>query len=138
MHYTLYLYYSHLYTQFSWAKFISQRCSNINRDNKGLNEIPQRSKRKKNKNLMKHQYLEDADSIIVKDSVAFNRNMERLAAELLKAHPVASILEDLMRKTYPNRCASILSGECSLMDTCEKFPLLKNAKHVCIMLIDWI
>ena len=97
----------------------------------------------------KHQYLEDADSIIVNDSVAFNRNMKRLAAELLKAHPVASILEDLIRQTYPNRRASILSGECSLMDTCEKFPLLKNAKHVCIvhiltmtyvyiMLIDWI
>ena len=105
--------------------------------------------RKKNENLMKHQYLGDADSIIVKDSVVFNRNMKRLAAELLKAHPVASILEDLMRKTYPNRRASILSGECSLMDTCEKFPLLKNAKHVCIvhilrmtyvyiMLLDWI
>ena len=75
--------------------------------------------------------------------------MKRLAAELLKAHPVASILEDLMRQTYPNCCASILSGESSLMDTCEKFSLLKNAKHVCIvhiltmtyvyiMLIDWI
>ena len=82
---------------------------------------------------MKHQYLEDADSIIVNDSVDFNHNMKRLAAELLKAHPVALILEDLMRQTYPNRRASILSGESSLMDTCEKFPLLKNAKHVCIV-----
>ena len=80
---------------------------------------------KTTENLMKHQHLEDADSIIVKDSVAFNRNMKRLAAELLKAHPVAS--------TYPYRRASILSGECSLMDKCEKFPLLKNAKHVCIV-----
>ena len=99
---------------------------------------------------MKHQYLEDADSIIVNDSVAFNHNMKRLAAEMLKAHPLALILEDLMRQTYPNCRASILSGESSLTDTCEKFPLLKNAKHVCIvyiyiltmtmyiMLIDWI
>ena len=83
-----------MHTQYSWAKFISQRCSNVNRHD-GSNEVP-KSERKKIENSMKHQYLEDTDSIIIDDAVAFNRNMKKLAAELLKTRPISENLEDLM------------------------------------------
>ena len=68
---------------------------------------------------------------MIDDTVAFNRNMKKLTAELLKAHPTSENLEDLMKQTYHYRRACILSGELSSLDVCDKFPLLKKPKHVC-------
>ena len=78
------------------------------------------------------------NSIIIDDAVALNRNMKKLAAELLMAHPISENLEDLMMQTYPNCRASILSGKLSLVDVLEKFPLLKKPKHVCLINVLYI
>ena len=42
-------------------------------------------------------------SIVVNDTVAFTRNMKKLAAEMSKTKPSPANLEDLMKQTFPNR-----------------------------------
>ena len=79
---------------------------------------------------MKHSYLDDNDSIIVDDTVSYNRNMKKLMAELAKPRPVGENLEDLMKLTYPNQRSLILSGEETLLNICDKFPLFKKPKNV--------
>ena len=88
------------------------------------------SVKKKTETLVNHSYLNDNDSIIVDDTVSYNRNMKKLMAELAKPRPVGENLEDLMKLTYPNRRSSILFGEATLLDICDEFPLLKKPKGV--------
>ena len=51
-------------------------------------------------NLTKHQYLQDSQSIVVNDTVAFTRNMKKLAAEMSKTKPSPANLEDLMKPDF--------------------------------------
>ena len=53
--------------QFSWMKFISQRCSNVNR---GESADAPKLKRSKVKIKGKHQYVDDVNSIIVDDEIS--------------------------------------------------------------------
>lgn len=119
-----------LFLQYSWAKFISTRCSNVNRNNDS--DLP-KSKRRKVEPLQitsKHQYLHDSQSIVINDSVAYSRNTKKLATELSKVKPSPLVLEDLMKQTFPNRRSSILNGDVGIIQICESFPLLRKPKHV--------
>lgn len=110
-------------------KFISTRCSNVNRENDG-NEV--KSKRpKKEQTIGKHFYLCDVDSISVDDTVSFDRNITKLSSELQKTNPSSEVLYALMEQTFANRRSSVLKCELSLSEICEKYPLLRKPKHVC-------
>ena len=106
--------FSVLFIQYSWAKFISQRCSNVNRNSDS--DVPKPKRKQMETNLTKHQYLQDSQSIVVNDTVAFTRNMKKLAAEMSKTKPSPANLEDIMKQTFPNRRTSILNGELSLLE----------------------
>ena len=53
--------------QFSWMKFISQQCSNVNR---GESADAPKPKRSKVEIKGKHQYVDDVNSIIVDDEIS--------------------------------------------------------------------
>ena len=76
--------------------FISQRCANVNRNRDIKSNEDDAPKIKRNKieaHLGKHQYF---NSIILDDTVAFNRNVKKLSSELAQPHPVPETLEELM------------------------------------------
>ena len=112
-------------------KFISTRCSNVNRahENDG-NEVKSKHP-KKEKTLGKHIYLSDVDSLCVDDDVSFDRNIKKLSSELLKTNPSSDVLYALMQQTFANRRSLILKSELSFSGICEKYPLLRKPKHVC-------
>lgn len=55
--------------------------------------------KKSDRNHGKHEYLDDIESIITDDTVAYTRNMKKMSSELLKPHPTSEILHDLAQ-TY--------------------------------------
>ena len=113
--------------QFSWMKFISQRCSNVNR---GESADAPKPKRSKVEIKGKHQYVDDVNSIIVDDEISLERNMKRMSSELSKTISSPKVLDELMKQTYPNRRASVLGGGVGVLEICDKFPLLRKPKHV--------
>ena len=58
----------------------------------------------------KHQYVDDVNSIIVDDEISLERNMKRMSSELSKTISSPKVLDELMKQTYPNRCASLVEG----------------------------
>ena len=113
--------------QFSWMKFISQRCSNVNR---GESADAPKPKRSKVEIKGKHQYVDDVNSIIVDDEISLERNMKTMSSELSKTKSSPEVLDELMKQTYRNRRASVLSGGVGVLEICDKFPLLRKPKHV--------
>ena len=108
-------------------KFISQRCSNVNRGDFDEHK-PKRAKREVTKG--KHIYLNDVDSINVQDSVSFDCNLKKLSSEMLKSNPSTEVLDTLMEQTFANRRMSVLKSEISVSHLCEEYPLLRKPKHV--------
>ena len=108
-------------------KFISQRCINVNRGASSEEKKPKRAKLETNQG--KHQYLDDAQSIVI-DEVFFERNIKKLSAEMQKSNPSSDILDSLMMQTFANRRKSILESRITVSEICDKYPLLRKPKHV--------
>ena len=109
-------------------KFISQRCINVNRGASSEEKKPKRAKLETNQG--KHQYLDDAQSIVIDDEVSFERNIKKLSAEMQKSNPSSDILDSLMMQTFANRRKSILESRITVSEICDKYPLLRKPKHV--------
>ena len=104
-------------------KFISTRCSNVNRDT-SVELKP--AKKTKIDDVQKHEY----PSVVASDAVSFERNMKRMSTEMEKVKPNPEILVDLMKQTFPNRRDWIIQEGHHVSLVCEKFPLLKYPIHV--------
>ena len=114
--------------QYSWMKFISMRCSIVNRPDP---DDSQQKKRKLEKVKLKDTTKHDYPQIPVCDDVSYERNMTRLSQEIEKIKPNYDVLVDLMHQTFPTRRQWIISDEHPVSLVCEKFPLLKSPGHVC-------
>ena len=78
----------------------------------------------------KHQYLDDARSIVIDDEVSFEWNIKKLSAEMPESNPSSDILDSLMMQTFANRRKSILESRITVSEICDKYPLLRKPKHV--------
>lgn len=108
-------------------KFISMRCTNVNRPDP---DDSQPKKKKLEKTNLKDTTKHDYPQIPACDDVSYKRNMTRLSKELEKTKPNNDVLVDLMHQTFPNRCQWILNKEHPVSLVCEKFPLLRSPGHV--------
>ena len=120
-HIVLCLYLSVCLLQYSWMKFISMRCANVNRpDPDDSQQKKKRLEKAKLKDTTKHDYPQ----IPVCDDISYEWNMTRLSKEIERIKPNNDVLVDLMHQTF-------CSDEHPVSLVCEKFPLLKSPGHVC-------